>query len=393
MTLDRTVRTDYSDIHPGLAGGPVYLDYNATTPVDPRVVDAMLPYLSGGFGNPSSDHHYGTGPKAALGVARDELSALIGGRGGRIVLTGSGSEADNLAIRGAVLASGRRHVVTQATEHPAVLAACRALARWHGVALTVLPVDGDGLVDPAQLAEAVTDGTALVSIMAANNETGAVQPIAALAAVAHEHGAVFHSDAAQTVGKIPTDVLVSGVDLLTVVGHKLYAPKGVGALYVRAGTALEPLVYGGGQEDGLRAGTENVALGVALGTAARLAGEALADGEADRIRVLRDRLHARLDRALPGRVLRNGPAEPRLPNTLNVSVRGIAGHALLDTVPGVAASTGSACHSGTHEPSPVLTAMGVPADRALATLRLSLGRWTTADDVDRAADLIAAAAA
>jgi cysteine desulfurase len=393
MTLDRTVRSDRTGIHPGLTGGPVYLDYNATTPVDPRVVDAMLPYFSAGFGNPSSDHDYGGGPKTALGRARDEISALIGGRGGRIVLTGSGSEANNLAIRGAVLGSGRRHVVTQSTEHPAVLEVCRALARWHGCTLTVLPVDRDGLVDPVQLAEAVTDGTALVSIMAANNETGAIQPIAALAAIAHKHGAVFHCDAAQGAGKIPVDVMVSGVDLLTVVGHKLYAPKGVGALYVRTGTALEPLIYGGGQEGGLRGGTENVAFAVGLGTAARLAADALADGEMDRIRLLRDRLHARLDSALPGRVLRNGPAEPRLPNTLNVSVRGIAGHAVLETVPGVAASTGSACHSGTHEPSPVLTAMGMPADRALAALRLSLGRWSTADEVDRAADLIAAAAA
>ncbi len=393
MTLDRTVRSDRSEIHPGLANGPIYLDYNATTPIDARVVDSMLPYLTSGFGNPSSDHDYGTGPRGALSRARDDISALVGGRGGRIVLTGSGSEADNLAIRGAVLATSRRHVVTQATEHPAVLQTCRALVRLHGVTLTVLPVDRDGLVDPAQLAEAVTDGTALVSIMAANNETGAIQPIAALAAIAHERGAVFHCDAAQTVGKIPVDVGVSGVDLLTVVGHKLYAPKGVGALYVRAGTALEPLVYGGGQEGGLRAGTENVALAVGLGTAARLASDALADGEPDRIRLLRDRLHVRLAGALPGRVQRNGPLEPRLPNTLNVSVRGIAGHALLETVPGVAASTGSACHSGTHEPSPVLSAMGLPAERALAALRLSLGRWSTEDDVDRAADLIAAAAA
>jgi cysteine desulfurase len=265
------------------------------------------------------------------------------------------------------------------------------MRRLHGVRLTVLPVDRDGLVDPAELAVAVGDDTALVSVMAANNETGAIQPIAELAAIAHRHGALFHCDAAQAVGKIPIDVVASGVDLLTVVGHKMYAPKGVSALVIKPGTALEPLVYGGGQEGGLRAGTENVALAVALGEAARLAAAALAAGEPDRIRELRDRLHAGLEQALPGRVLLNGPVEPRLPNTLNVSVLGTAGHALLASVPELAASTGSACHSGSHEPSPVLTAMGYDADHGLSALRLSLGRWSTADDVDRAVEAIAAA--
>jgi cysteine desulfurase len=374
--------------HPALVGGPVYLDYNATTPIDPRVTEAMLPYLTGGFGNPSSEHHYGAGPRAALDDARAEVATLIGGDAGRLVFTASGSEADNLAIRGAVLAApaGRGHVVTQCTEHPAVLAACRALARLHGVRVTVLPVDGDGLVDPDRLAEAVGPDTALVSIMAANNETGAVQPIAALADVAHRHGAVFHCDAAQAVGKLPVDVVESDVDLLTVVGHKMYAPKGVGALFAR--TSVEPLVYGGGQEGGLRAGTENVALCVGLGAAARLASDT---DEPERLRQLRDRLHARLEHGLPGRVLLNGPAKPRLPNTLNVSVRGVRAQALLASVPEIAASTGSACHSGSPTPSPVLTAMGIDADRALGALRLSLGRWTTAAEIDRAADLIVSA--
>jgi cysteine desulfurase len=377
--------------HRALAGGPVYLDYNATTPVDPLVVDAMLPYLVPGFGNPSSDHHYGAGPRAALADARAQVASLVGGQDGLLVFTASGSEADNLAIRGAVLAAppGRRHVVTQCTEHPAVLGACRALARLHGVRLTVLGVDRDGLVDPAELAAAVGADTALVSIMAANNETGAILPIAELAAIAHERGALFHCDAAQAVGKIPLDVHESDVDLLTIVGHKMYAPKGIGALYVRPGLPLEPLVYGGGQETGLRAGTENVALSVGLGMAARLAAGALAAGEGKRVRELRDHLHAGLREALPGRVELNGPPESRLPGTLNVSVRGIVGRELLAAVPGIAASTGSACHSGTTEPSPVLTGMGLSARRGLAALRLSLGRWSTADDVDRAVRLIA----
>jgi cysteine desulfurase len=393
--LDRTVPDDRIDTHPALAGGPVYVDYNATTPVDPRVTEAMLPWWTAGFGNPSSQHHYGAGPRAALALAREQVAALVGGRAGRIVFTASGSEADSLAIRGAVLAAPheRTHVVTQCTEHPAVLAACHALARLHGVQVTVLPVDGAGLVDPDVLADAVTERTALVSVMSANNETGAIQPIEALAAVAHRHGAVFHCDAAQSVGKVPIDAGSSGVDLLTVVGHKMYAPKGIGALYVRDGIRLEPLVYGGGQESGLRAGTENAAFAVGLGTAAVLAADALAAGEQDRLRELRDRLHECLLDALPGRVLLNGPREPRLPNTLNVSVPGIEGHELLAATPRLAASTGSACHSDTYAPSPVLTAMGLPAQRGLSALRLSLGRWSTEDDVTLVAELIAAAAA
>ncbi|HEX3588638.1 MAG TPA: cysteine desulfurase family protein [Pseudonocardiaceae bacterium] len=384
--LDRTVT------HPALAGGPIYVDYNATTPIDPRVTDAMLPYLTGGFGNPSSDHHYGAGPRAALDQARAHVAALVDGGSGHVVFTGSGSAADNLAIRGAVLAAGadRTHVVTQDTEHPAVLAACQALARWHGARVTVLPVDHDGLVAPAALADAVGEHTALVSIMAANNETGAIQPVAELAAIAHARGALFHCDAAQAVGRIP--ISMSDVDLLTVVGHKLYAPKGIGALLVRPGVALEPLVYGGGQESGLLAGTENVPLAVGLGEAARLAAQGMADGEPERLRALRDRLHDGLAHALPGRVLLNGPRDARLPNTLNVSVTGIEGHTVLATVPALAASTGSACHSDTHEPSPVLTAMGLDARRALAAVRLSVGRYTSEADVDRVVDLLASAA-
>jgi cysteine desulfurase len=261
--------------HRALAGGPVYLDYNATTPVDPRVVEAMLPYLTAHFGNPSSAHAYAEPAHTALDRARDQVAALLGTAADRIVFAGSGSEANNLALRGAVLASGvdGPHLITQSTEHPAVLNTCRALARLHGVDVTILPVDSDGLVDPADLASAITPRTVLVTIMAANNETGVLQPVPELARVAHDHGVLFHTDAAQVAGKLPLDLTSLDVDLLTVVGHKMYAPKGIAALYVRTGVALEPIIYGGGQEHGLRAGTENIASAVALGAAARMSKE------------------------------------------------------------------------------------------------------------------------
>ncbi|MER5513991.1 cysteine desulfurase family protein [Streptomyces sp. NPDC002763] len=375
---------------PGQDDAPIYLDHNATTPVDPRVVKAMLPFLADGFGNPSSAHAYARAPRTALARARGQIAALVGAEPREIVLTGSGSEANNLALRGAVLAAaaGRRRVITQVTEHPAVLETCRALHRLHGVDVMYLPVDGEGLVDPADLAATLDERTAVVSVMAANNETGTLQPVAELARLAHDHGALFHCDAAQAAGKIPVDVRTLGADLLTVVGHKMYAPKGVAALRVRAGVRLEPLVYGGGQEGGLRAGTENVALAVALGAAAELAANELADGGARRVEALRDRLHRGLTEALSGRVRLNGSAR-RLPGTLNVSVDGTTGHELLAAVPYLAASTGSACHSGTHTPSPVLRAMGLDDTRALAAVRLSPGRWTTAADVDRAAGMLA----
>ncbi|MBT2456845.1 cysteine desulfurase family protein [Streptomyces sp. ISL-86] len=381
--------------HPGLADGPVYLDYNATTPVDPRVAKAMTPHLTAFFGNPSSGHPYGAEPRHALANARARVAALIGARSDEIVFTASGSEADLLALRGAVLASGRPHphVITQATEHPAVLETCRALRRLHGARITVLPVDCEGLVDAAVLAAALTDETVLVSVMAANNETGALQPMGELAALAHAYGALVHCDAAQTAGKIPLDVQALGVDLLTLVGHKMYAPKGAAALYVRDGVRLEPVVYGGGQERGLRAGTENVALAVALGTAAELCADELAEGAPARTTALRDDLHRRLTSGLPGRVHLNGPEKRRLPNTLNVSIDGVLGHELLDAVPEIAASTGSACHSGTHTPSPVLTAMGFGAERALGALRLSLGRWTTTAAIETVATALLKAAA
>jgi cysteine desulfurase len=382
------------DVLLGPVNESVYLDYNATTPIDPRVASAAQPYLVTEFGNPSSGHRYGATPAQAVRTAREQVAMAIGADRDAIVFTGSGSEANNLAIRGTVLANpGRRtHVITQATEHPAVLATCHALQRLHGVDVTVLPVDRYGLVDPHDLSAALTPHTVLVSIMLANNETGTIQPIAELARIAHGHGVPFHTDAAQAVGKIPVDVAALGVDLLTIVGHKMYAPKGVAALYVRPGLTLEPIIYGGGQERGLRAGTENVALTVALGAAADLADADITDGGPRRVRALRDRLHRALTHGLPGQVVLNGHPDRRLPNTLNVSIAGIRGDELLAAVPGVAASTGSACHAGTTEPSPVLTAMSLDSDRAGAAVRLSVGRWTSDEDVDRAADRLTEAA-
>jgi cysteine desulfurase len=337
-----------------------------------------------------------------LARARAQVAALIGAAAGEIIFTGSGSEADQLAIRGAVLAGlraapgGTPRVITQVTEHPAVLACCDALERWHGARVTRLPVDPAGVVSPQAVAEALArpapGGPAVVSVMLANNETGTIQPVTQIAAAAHAHGAVVHVDAAQAAGKIGIDVTALGADLLTVAGHKMYTPKGIAALYVRAGTALEPVIYGGGQEHGLRSGTENVALIAALGQAADLAARDLAAGAAARLAGLRDRLHDRLAAALPGPIQLNGSPEQRLPTTLNLSITGLRGHQLLAAAPGVAASTGAACHSGQHQPSPVLTAMGLDHQRALAAIRLSVGRWTTEADIDSAASQLAAAA-
>jgi cysteine desulfurase len=372
---------------------PIYLDYNATTPVDPRVVAALLPYLTTHFGNPSSTHRYGEEPAAGLTKARDQVAELINGTADEIVFTGSGSETDILAVRGAVLAqnAASAHIITQRTEHPAVLAACQSLHRLHGVDVTYLPVDSTGLVDPKDLVAAITPRTVLVSIMYANNETGTIQPIAELADVAHNHGVLFHTDAAQAVSKAPIDVRELGVDLLTIVGHKMYAPKGIAALYVRSGINLEPSIYGGSQEHGRRAGTENVALAAGLGAAAEVAAAELAADEPQRLKALRDGLHQQLADRLPGRVWLNGHPTDRLPNTVNLSISGTRGDDLLAAVTDIAAATGSACHSGSAQNSPVLTAMGFDDDRARSSIRLSVGRWTTADDVEYAAAELAVA--
>ena len=379
----------------GLRDGPVYLDYNATTPVDPRVVQACLPYLVEHFGNPSSDHAYGRTAHAAVADARAAVADLIDCAAHEIVFTGGGSDSDTLAIRGAALAHRHRgtHLITQATEHPAVLATMDALRRLHGFRVTHLPVDRYGLVNPNDLEAALTDDTVVVSIMHANGETGTIQPIRELADLAHARGALFHTDASQTVGKIPVSVADLGVDLLTVTGHKMYAPKGIGALYVHTGLDLESTIYGGGQEHGRRAGTENVALIVAIGHAARLTARTAARTaeETQTLRRLRDLLHHRLTEPLPGRVRLNGHPTHRLPNTLNVSIDGISARHLLAATPQVAASTGSACHEGMDQPSPVLMAMGLPTDRARSALRLTLGRWSTDPDIDHAATALTTA--
>jgi cysteine desulfurase len=383
--------------HPALARRPIYLDYNATTPVDPRVAAAMRSALTEDFGNPSSQHAFGEGPRRSLSQARAQVAALIGAAEHEVVFVGSGSEADALAVRGVALARagavrGRAHVVTQVTEHPAVLAACRRLHEHHSVDVTHLPVDRDGRVSATAVADAITPSTVLVTVMHANNETGVVQPIAEIAEVCRDRGVPLHTDAAQSAGKVDLDVDRLGVDLLTMVGHKMYAPKGIAALYVRDGVALEPLVGGGGQEGGRRAGTENVALAAALGAAARLAGDALAAGETERLAGLRDTLAESLQLRLPGLVTVNGHPTHRLPTTLNLCFEGVRAQDLLGSCREVAASAGSACHAGHDDPSPVLLAMGRSPQQAMSAVRLSAGRWTTHEEVTTAAAALSQAA-
>jgi cysteine desulfurase len=367
----------------------IYLDYNATTPVDPRVLEAMLPYLRERFGNPSSSHAYGQDAHDAVDRARGQVAGLLGASPDEIVFTGGGSEADNLAIKGVIEAYQGRgdHIITSQTEHPAVLETCRYLER-RGFSVTYLPVDSYGIVDPQDVERAITPRTVLVTIMHANNETGSIQPIAEIGRIAHSRNVLMHADAAQSVGKIPARVDELNVDLLTVAGHKLYAPKGVGALYVRHGVRLEPLIHGAAHEGGRRAGTENVSSMAGLGEACRIAGENLSES-AERLCGLRDRLYAAL--LAGGADIRlNGHPTERLPNTLNVSFLGRDGNALLSAVPEIAASTGSACHSGRTDPSGVLLAMHVPPDIALGAVRFSLGRWTTAEDIEQVATLVTA---
>lgn len=371
---------------------PIYLDYNATTPVLPQVRDALLPFLDTHFGNPSSDHPYGRAAAEAVQRARQLVADLLGCAADEIVFTSGGSESDNWALVGRVWAAGsdRAHIITTVVEHPAVLNTCRFLER-RGVAVTYLPVDGTGQVDPDDVRRALRPETVVVSVMHANNEVGTLQPIAEIAAICRQAGVPLHTDAAQSVGKVPTRVDDLGVDMLTIAGHKLYAPKGIGALYVRRGTALEPLVHGAGHEGGRRAGTENVPWMVALGAAAALA-HATLETEAARQQALRDRLQQLLEEKAGGVTL-NGHPTDRLPNTLNVRFAGIDGNALLAAVPEVAASTGSACHAGETEPSAVLLAMGIPPAEAVGAVRLSLGRLTTEDEIERAAEALAAGVA
>jgi cysteine desulfurase len=370
---------------------PIYLDYNATTPVAPEVLDAMLPWLRGEYGNPSSTHPYGQRAAQAMATARDQVAELIGAGAQEIVFTGCATEANNLALLGVARAIGveKRHLVVSAVEHPAVMAPALRL-RDQGWALTVLAVDAFGRVSPDQLAGALRPDTVLVSVMHANNEVGTLQPIGEIARMTRARGILLHTDAAQSAGKVPLNVDELGVDLLTLAGHKFYAPKGVGALYVRKGTPIQPVLHGAEQEHGLRPGTENVAGIVALGAAAALAGRSL-PAAAVHLRALRDHLHQYLLTAVPDLRL-NGHPEHRLPNTLHVSFPGVSGRAMLgEAADVVAASVGSACHSERDAVSGVLAAMGADAARAAGAVRLSVGRGTTLDEVERAADALACA--
>jgi cysteine desulfurase len=372
-------------------GRPIYLDYNATTPHHPEVIAAMRPYLEEHFGNPSSSHWYGRMTRTAVEEARAQVAALLNCMPDEIIFTSGGTEANNQAIRGIALARGSRgnHIITSRVEHPAVTAVCERLER-EGFGITYLPVDRDGLVSVADVERAIRQQTILVTLMHANNEVGTTQPIMEAAQLAKSRGIAFHTDAAQSAGKIPTDVQTLGVDLLSIAGHKLYAPKGVGALFVRAGLALELLMQGAGQERGRRPGTENVLEIVGLGKACEIALRDLTENGIH-MQQVRDRLEAGLRERVPA-IRVNGHPTKRLPNTLSVSVLGVdAGDLLAAIEDKVAASAGAACHSGQIRISHVLEAMHVPEEWARGTLRFSTGRMTNEADIETAVSLIAAA--
>lgn len=370
---------------------PIYLDFNATTPVEPAVLEAMLPYLRERFGNPSSAHPYGAEARRAVESARAQVAGLIGSRPEEIVFTSGGSESNNTVLRGvAESARAKGEIVTCAVEHPAILEPIAALVA-EGFRATILPVSSTGRVDPAAARDAIGGGTILVTIMLANNEVGTIEPLEPIAAAARERGVPVHTDAAQAAGKIPVDVDRLGVDYLTIAGHKLYAPKGVGALYVRSGRSLPRMIHGASHESGRRAGTENVPGIVGLGAACAIAAARLEE-TARHARALRDRLWTGLSSRL-SEIRRNGDPEACLPNTLSVSLRGIDAGALLSSIgDSVAASPGAACHSEKVEVSSVLKAMGVPVEWAMGTLRFSTGRSTTPEEIDGAAESVAEAA-
>ena len=362
----------------------VYFDYNATTPLAPEAIDAVVTATRDVFGNASSVHHFGQQAKAALDDARSAVAALIDADPSEVVFTSGGTESDNFAIRGAAEAqepSGRRHLIASAIEHEAVLNTLKALGR-RGWRTTLLPVEPSGIVSPDRLRDAIDGDTAVVSVMHANNEIGTIQPIAALAAIAHEHRALFHTDAVQSVGKIPVDVRALGADLLSLSAHKFNGPKGVGVLWIKRGTRLLPTMTGGKHERNRRAGTENVPGVAGLGVAARLAAGKLS-AEASRVSALRDRLEAGILASVSGTVV-NGASDARVPNTTNISFDRVEAESLLIALDlaGVAVSTGSACSSGTLEPSHVLRAMGLPAHRTQNSLRFSLGMFSTEGEVD-----------
>jgi len=369
---------------------PIYLDYNATTPVDPEVAAVMLSCMREVFGNPSSAHAYGVEARRVVEAARAQAAELLNCGPGEILFTSGGTESNNHALKGAARANRHRgnHIVTSAVEHPAVSEVCQSLA-MEGFEVSVIAVDSTGLVDLAALERALGERTILVSVMHANNEVGTVQPIGEIARMARGRGILVHTDAAQSVGKLPVDVSALGVDLLTVAGHKLYAPKGVGALYIREGVRLATFMHGAGHESGRRAGTENV-IGIAgLGKACEIAKRDIGPA-GDRMKRSRDRLQEGILRDVPD-VRVNGHLDRRLPNTLSVSFRGLDAGALLGSMEGLAASAGAACHGTSVEVSKTLRAMGVPLEWARGTIRLSTGKYTTDEEVDRAIDIIAGA--
>jgi cysteine desulfurase NifS/selenium donor protein len=366
----------------------IYLDYNATTPVDPLVINAIRPFLESFFGNPSSNHSYGIQAKSAVEKARRQVASLLNAHPDEIVFTSGGTESNNFSIKGVAYANRAKgnHIITSSTEHPAVTEVCRYL-EGNGFNVTFLPVDEFGMTDPADILKAITPQTILITIMHANNETGTIQPVAEIGKIARAHGIIFHTDAAQTVGKIAVDVQELQVDLLSVAGHKLYAPKGVGALYVRRGVRLEKLIHGADHESNQRAGTENVMQIIGLGAAAERAQALLTGDEMMKIMELRDHLHNGICLAIP-EVRLNGSVAERLPNTLSLGFPGVEAALMLAEMKGVAASAGAACHADQADISGVLSAMHVPMKFAMGTIRFSLGRMTTREEIDTAIPLI-----
>lgn len=372
------------------AGCPIYLDYNATTPTDPKVLQAMLPFFKENFGNPSSSHAYGRAAKEAIIKAREQTANLIGAQPSEVIFTSGGTESSNHAIIGTAFANIEKgkHIITSKVEHPATIETVKYLQEKFGFKVSYLPVDWYGMVNPSEVEKAITRETILITIMHANNEVGTINPIKEIGKMAKEESITFHTDAAQSCGKIPVNVNTLNIDLLSVAGHKLYAPKGIGALYIREGTGLEKFIHGAGQEQGRRAGTENVPYIAGLGSACDIASTNL-NGYNKNIKTLRDRLHRNITNGLgEDQIKLNGHPEKRLPNTLNISILNTVGEKILAKTPEIAASTGSACHAGSVKPSAVLLAMGLSKEQALGALRLSLGRWTTQQEVDQASQLI-----
>jgi cysteine desulfurase len=370
---------------------PIYLDYNATTPHDPEVIAAMRPFLEEEFGNPSSSHLFGNTPHSAVMQARGQVASLLNCRPEEIIFTSGGTESNNHALKGVAEAYRDKgnHIITSQIEHPAILEVCAYLAE-NGFEVTYLPIDEKGLVRVSDVADAITSNTILITIMHANNEVGTIQPLAEISELAKKHDTLVHTDAAQSLGKIPAEVDTLGVDLLSVAGHKIYAPKGIGALYIRNGVKLAKFMHGAGQESGRRAGTENVLEIVGLGKACEIARRDLAKNMAH-MQSMRDRLYEGI-KAKCERVRLNGHREKRLPNTLSISFQDLEANRILDNIGlEIAASAGAACHSDTVEISHVLKAMNIPVGWAKGTLRLTTGRNTTADDIDRAVQVISEA--